>query len=194
MTHIHIRNQEERVVESSSGLQLAGGRPESGVCTRADKTAEPRKAYLVRMRTIGWPQQAAFIAHLDRRKKEAGYRSDLALADAAGISHTSISNWRRGRQRPSMEALHGVAEALGEPDTAHSLAELAGLVDPERFGLPRAKVRHDEGEELILNSGASPAQIKMMLERYHRKLDSARRDAVEDVRDQIELLRHQEEG
>lgn len=164
------------------------------VRTHAHVTARTDPLYVVRVRTNEWPEHTAFISHIDRRRRQAGFATWQALSYATGISHTTISNWRSGKQRPSMDKLYPLAEALGEPDTAHSLAELAGIVDAERFGRAGPAVKRDEGEELILNSGASPAQIKRMLERYHRKLDASRREAIEDITEQLDLLRERDSG
>lgn len=67
---------------------------------------------VVRVRTVEWPEHEAFIAHLDRLKHLRGYRYDIALAEAAEISHSSISNWRGRKQKPSPEAITGLAKAL----------------------------------------------------------------------------------
>lgn len=82
---------------------------------------------LVRVRTVEWPEHEAFIAHLDRLKRLRGYRYDIALAEAAEISHSAISNWRSRKQRPSLAAITSLAKAL---DTdPHDLAARAGVAE-----------------------------------------------------------------
>jgi transcriptional regulator with XRE-family HTH domain len=82
--------------------------------------------------TVDWPQRQDFMAYLEDLRKSRGYHTVLALAEAAGISHTTLSAWRNGRQRPSLQTLQDLADVLGVP--AHTLAEKAGIVDPARFG------------------------------------------------------------
>lgn len=80
---------------------------------------------VVRVRTVDWPEHDAFIAHLDRLKRLRGYRYDVALAEAADISHSAISNWRSKKQKPSSAAITALAGAL-EVDPL-DLATRAGI-------------------------------------------------------------------
>lgn len=82
---------------------------------------------LVRVRTVEWPERGAFIAHLDRLKDARGFRYDVALAEAAEISHSAISNWRAGKQRPSLTAIRKLAAALDVDQ--HDLAARAGVAE-----------------------------------------------------------------
>lgn len=82
---------------------------------------------LVRVRTVDWPEREAFIAHLDRLKDARGFRYDAALAEAAEISHSAISNWRSGKQKPSLTAITKLAAALDV--NAHDLAARAGVAE-----------------------------------------------------------------
>lgn len=102
------------------------------VRAHAHVTSSPAGPYGVRMRTVDWDQRAQFMAYLRDLRVRAGFRNDAALADAAGVSHTTLSSWRTGRQKPSLDGLQRIADALGVP--AHTLAEQAGVVDPARFG------------------------------------------------------------
>ncbi|MEU4570819.1 helix-turn-helix transcriptional regulator [Micromonospora sp. NPDC023956] len=79
------------------------------------------------MRTVEWPEREAFVAHLDRLKEQRGYRYDVALAEAAEISHSAISNWRSGKQKPSLTAITKLAGALDV--SAHDLAARAGVAE-----------------------------------------------------------------
>lgn len=68
---------------------------------------------VVRVRNLdNWPRED-FLNWLDREKDRANFKNDFELAEAAGISHSSISGWRTGRQRPSTVTLSKVAQALG---------------------------------------------------------------------------------
>lgn len=90
-------------------------------------TARARVPSLLRVRAIEWPEQEAFIAHLDRLKDARGYRYDAALAEAAEISQSAISNWRKGKQKPSLTAVVKLASALGVDP--RDLAARAGVAE-----------------------------------------------------------------
>lgn len=90
-------------------------------------TARVAVPNLVRVRTVEWPERDAFVAHLDRLKDARGYRYDVALAEAADISHSAISNWRSGKQKPSLTAITKLAAALDV--NAHDLAARAGVAE-----------------------------------------------------------------
>ncbi|MBG0560694.1 helix-turn-helix domain-containing protein [Actinoplanes aureus] len=79
------------------------------------------------MRTIEWPEREAFLSQLDQLKERHRIRHDSALAELAGISHTSISNWRNGKARPSTTAITRIASATEE--SARSLLTVAGLIE-----------------------------------------------------------------
>lgn len=70
-------------------------------------------------------------------------------------------------------------DGAGRPDAAD---ELRKLPEPPR----------SEAERLILSAPISGRQKKLVLERYHRKLEEGNRAALEDVREQIQLLRGEE--
>lgn len=104
------------------------------VCVRTRVTGRATAPNLVRVRTVEWPERDAFIAHLDRLKDVRGFRYDVALAEAAEISHSAISNWRSGKQRPSLAAIRKLAAALDVDQ--HDLAARAGVAE----GFARASV------------------------------------------------------
>ena len=81
---------------------------------------------LLRVRKVDWPEQAALIGRLDELKAREGYRHDSAVAEAAGISPTAISNWRNGKVKPSYASITAVAKALNEQP--NQLAALAGIL------------------------------------------------------------------
>jgi transcriptional regulator with XRE-family HTH domain len=81
----------------------------------------------------GWPQQD-FLAWLDSIKVQLGCRYDSQLAERLGIYQSNISSWRKGKQRPSMETIDAIADALGYEDH-RVLWVLAGLVHASRVGL-----------------------------------------------------------
>jgi transcriptional regulator with XRE-family HTH domain len=80
-----------------------------------------------------WPQDE-FLAWLDAiRDRKLKVSNDLQLAGRLGIGHSLISNWRNGRQRPSMDTLTKVARAVGEDP--RRLWVLAGVADASDVGL-----------------------------------------------------------
>ncbi len=119
------------------------------VRTRTRVTARAAVPNVLHVRTQEWPQQAEFLAQLDRLKERHGIRYDAALAEVAGISHTAISNWRLGKVRPSTAALTRLADALDEP--SHPLIVAAGIIQ----GMPAG----DDTIEL-------PAQLRRLVDLY----------------------------
>lgn len=102
-----------------------------------------------------------------------------------GALQTSYRGNILGRLERALRWKPGSVDAIlggGEPTL---LAEEPLASEPQR----------DENEQLILDSDwLSPAQKKMMLARYHRRIEASRREAAEDIREQIELLRHRDDG
>lgn len=160
------------------------------VRTRAHVTEEPELPYVVRMRTGEWPQQQEFMAYLEDLRKAKGYRNVTALAAAAGISHTTLSSWRNGRQRPSLESLQPLAEVLGVP--AHTLAEKAGVVDPARFGqaAPTIDELSDEIKMILddpeLSEDDRHTISQMLIDEFDRDEEARRQQQVARARTTVE--------
>lgn len=122
---------------------------------------------------------------LDSQRASAGYVTDFALAEAAGISHSTLSGWRSGRQTPTAKKLSVIAEAL-DIDPRY-LWVRAGLMTPEEVGLergaePAPPADPDEATRaLILNSSdldeAGKAEMLRMLDEQVRD-DAARRHST----------------
>lgn len=97
----------------------------------------------------------------------------------AGISHSTVSNWRNGKQRPTTEKLTAIAEVLGRPP--RELWVRAGLMAPDQVGLvdaPTPDAIPEEDEEsirLILESDA-PGHVKEELVREIRRLQRQHAD------------------
>lgn len=107
-------------------------RPAKRSRARTTETSRPSTNSLVHVRTRSdWPREE-FMRWLDEQRNRAGYVNDSALADAAGISHSTISGWRNGRQKPTQQSLTSAAEALGI-DPRH-LWIRAGLLTAEELG------------------------------------------------------------
>jgi transcriptional regulator with XRE-family HTH domain len=131
-----------------------------------------------------WPREE-FMRWLDEQRAQAGYANDFALAEAVPISHTTLSGWRNGRQRPTVAKLAEVAAALNL-DPRH-LWVRAGLMTAEEVGLPRDAEPEpladaDEAtRDLIRNSSAldeaGKQELLEMLDEQARA-DAARRHSL----------------
>lgn len=171
--------------------------------TAASATPRPRRQTVARQRRIAvytrridatyrvhvsdaYPTEAANEwAHLVRRITDRPGWSVARLARDSGIHRSTIFRWIRGDvQNLTLDSIRLVAEA-GEVDFLEALRVAATLVAPDAA----QRLERDEGEQIILNSNATVAQKKMMLDRYHRKLEEIRHAALEDLREQVELLR-----
>jgi transcriptional regulator with XRE-family HTH domain len=132
-----------------------------------------------------------FFVWYDRAKDRAKFAYDSDVAKAAGLSHTSISGWRSGRQRPNAQSLSAVARALGVPAKdawfhagLMSEADLAGESEPE------APYGPDQwGVDIIeTNSNLDPAAKARLIAIF---LEQERRDREEKerrLREQINLV------
>ena len=141
-------------------------------CVWANVHGDADLTTVVRVSTE-WPREA-FFREFDRLLAESDYRNECALAQAAGVSHTTISSWRSGRQRPSTKGLAAVARALGTV-TALELWELAGLVPPGTtldLGIPASTEI-----AMPLTIRKSPPELAELIELYNQ-LDDAGRHAI----------------
>jgi transcriptional regulator with XRE-family HTH domain len=129
-----------------------------------------------------------FGDYLARVIRDAGFTKPTHFARKAGIDPSLVFRWISGEQRPTLASLERIAPVLGVPQDT-----LVQAAYPGETGPPPEPPR-DPGEELILSSDATPTQKKIMLERYRRKLETGRRQALEDVREQIHLLRSERAG
>lgn len=135
---------------------------------------------LVHMRNRDdWPREE-FLAWLDEERDRAGFKHDLDLAEAAGISHSSISGWRNGRQKPSTPTLTKVAKALGKPPREVWLR--AGAMEQEDLGGHEPAADDRRAIQMIRDSKLSEPAKKMLIERYLEKVRRAERELREDLR------------
>lgn len=135
---------------------------------------------LVHMRNRDdWPRED-FLAWLDDERDRAGFKHDLELADAAGISHSSISGWRNGRQRPSTATLTKVAKALGKPP--RELWVRAGAPEADDLGGHEPAAEDRRAIQLIRDSKLSEPAKRMLIDRYLEKVRRAERELREDIK------------
>lgn len=104
---------------------------------RASERPPPREnvgtVLHVRKRT-DW-KRTEFFRWLDQARVRAGYAHDSALADASGVSHSTLSNWRNGKTKPTTGNLTKLARCFDVE--ALWVWKLAGLV-PDDVEAPRA--------------------------------------------------------
>jgi transcriptional regulator with XRE-family HTH domain len=137
-----------------------------------------------------WPRTDFFDWFDDVRKRlRPDLPHDYALAEAAGMSHSTISSWRSGRQRPTTAKLSDVAQVL-DLDPRHLWVH-AGLMSAEEVGLdpsaePGPLLDADEAtRQMIEGSNLSPekkAELLAMLD------EEARDDAAQRQRRYQRLL------
>lgn len=125
-----------------------------------------------------------FFVWYDQAKNNAGFTYDSDVAKAAKMSHTSISGWRTGRQRPNAQSLSAVAAVLKQP--AREAWARAGLLT--EADLAEAPVEDHWGVEIIkssarLDAGAKAKLIAIFLEQERRDREEKERR----LREQIEI-------
>lgn len=132
-----------------------------------------------------WPRDA-FFDWFDRVRPAAGFKNEYEFSRAAGISHSAISGWRSGRQRPSMALLSKVAKAL---DIAPREVWLkAGLVDEQDVAPASTRDDHEPAAadrraiQLIRDSKLSEPAKRMLIDRYLEKVRRAERELREDIK------------
>lgn len=125
-------------------------------CVQTDETEDTLELHSSCVSTRSpWPRDG-FLEWLDATKRRLNLPSDYAFARHIGIGHTLISGWRNDRQRPSIETLSRMAEALGEdPRTLWVLAGLAdaagvGLTDDQLAATRRTAERPQEFDDLLV--------------------------------------------
>jgi transcriptional regulator with XRE-family HTH domain len=146
------------------------------VRTNTQKTQETDTVMRV---STDWPREA-FFEEFDRLLAESDYRNEYALAQAAGISHSTLSSWRSGRQRPSTKGLAAVARALGTV-TALELWELAGLVAHGTAGVLGAAIT--AVAVMPAKPKTAPKELFELAELYEQLDEDGRRA----VRTQLEM-------
>lgn len=63
-----------------------------------------------------------------QKREAAGFRSQHAFADAAGVSRVQVQRWEAGEVRPDENRIPAIAEALRNVATYHETMEAAGYM------------------------------------------------------------------
>ncbi len=111
------------------------------------------------MRTpADWPREE-FFAWFDqeRSRLRADLPNDFAIAKAAGMSHTTLSGWRSGRQAPTMQRLASLAQVLGIDH--REVWVRAGLMSPEDVGLLQDGSVDAEAWSILLGELLASARV-----------------------------------
>ena len=88
---------------------------------------------------------------LDRAKAKANIESDYRLAKVLRITQSAVSNWRMGRNLPTIEIIESLCALSGD-----DAALMVALAEAERAKEGPVK-RMWEGMAARLSGGASPA-------------------------------------
>lgn len=132
-----------------------------------------------------WPRDE-FMEWFDRALRASRFKNEYELSRTAGISHSAISGWRKGRQRPSAATLTKIAEAL--EIGAHEVLRRAGALEAVVVEVPTAS---DDawGVQIIerstkLSREAKDKLIAIFLEQERRDREEKERR----LREQINLV------
>lgn len=92
---------------------------------------------LLHMSKTDWPECERFNRRLETLMREADprIRDRAHLSELSGVDQTQLSNWRRGKTRPSRESLRKIAAVLGVLPVYLYIA--AGLDEPADLGIER---------------------------------------------------------
>ena len=131
-----------------------------------------------------WPR-LAFFRWFDAQKQKAGIDQDSEVARLAGLSHTTISAWRHGKQRPSVWPLSAIARVFKVP--ARIAWAEAGLLTDEDL---REMMTPEELEGLdIIEATGLDRETKDRLKALHlANVARNKEDELRRVREQIDLL------
>lgn len=113
------------------------------------------------------------------------------LAELAGLHPSTLSNWKTGKQRPTLDKLSAIADVLGKP--RRDVWLIAGLVETEDVeSAGRAETAEEQwGEMLIRSSNLSEAAKERLLAVHREDMRRQRAEAERQLREKIELLADQ---
>lgn len=142
---------------------------------------------VVRMRTQeprAWNREG-FFRWLDRRitQIKPPIVDMQSLAGLSGVSHSALSNWRKGKYRPSLDSLSLLAGPL-QVNRETVWAE-AGIL-PEIEAAPSAEEQW--GEMMIRSSNLSDAAKERLLAVHREDMRRQREEAERQLREKIDLL------
>lgn len=126
-------------------VQRTGGT--SQLCAHKLSSDEAEDNRLLRVRNSDWPMEE-FCAYLSAKRDAAGFASDAALARAADIDPSLISNWRNGNAQPSRKSLDKLAPVLKV--RRMNLWIVAGIADEEDLTSPPPS-ELDDAPDVILD-------------------------------------------
>lgn len=133
-----------------------------------------------------WPRDE-FFEWFDRVLRASRFKNEYELSRAAGISHSAISGWRKGRQRPSAATLTKVATALDVG--AHEVLSRAGALEAVATMIPAEQDDDAWGVQIIerstkLSREAKDKLIAIFVEQERRDREEKERR----LREQINLV------
>ncbi|GAA1395302.1 helix-turn-helix domain-containing protein [Catellatospora coxensis] len=146
-----------------------------------------------------WPREEWF-AWFDRLVEDSEYPNEYQLARAAKVSHSAISNWRGGRQRPSTVSLRKLAGKLnvgehemlsraGDPNANISVALPAPAIGSYAHGTQvELSAEERAAVAMIEASGLSAPLKKRLIEDHLEESRRAREERERQLRSKIDLL------
>ncbi len=131
-----------------------------------------------------WPRESFFV-WFEAAKRAAGIENDSDVAKLAQLSHTTISAWRHGKQRPSVWPLSAIARVLNTK--ARIAWTQAGLLTEEDL---REAMTPEELDGLdLIEASSLDRETKDRLKVIHLAQTARdREDAMRRIREQIDLL------
>lgn len=131
-----------------------------------------------------WPR-LSFFDWFEAQKKKVEIEQDSEVARLAGLSHTTISAWRHGKQRPSVWPLSAIARVLRVP--ARIAWAEAGLLTEDDL---REMMSPEELSGLdMIEASNLDRDTKDKLKAIHlATVARNREDEMRRVREQIDLM------
>lgn len=165
--------------------------PPAEACDNADMRFDRDIASIVRVSTQAsgkhadsWPR-VSFFQWFDAQKKKVEIEQDSEVARLADLSHTTISAWRHGKQRPSVWPLSAVARVLRVPARV-AWAEAGLLTDDDL----REMLTPEElsGLDIIEASGLSREDKDRLKVIHLANVARNQDDEMRRLREQIDLM------
>lgn len=166
-------------------------------------TGQKKQDKNVRVRTQRPWRREEFFRYLEREITQAQppIPHVTRLAELAGLSPSTVSNWKNGKQRPTLDKLTAIANVLHKP--RRELWLQAGLVDaddvdagepedvdPRLDGLDR----NDPVVAHILGLDVDAEMKGFMLDRRRQQLAEQRERDLREIEREVEFWRERGRG
>jgi transcriptional regulator with XRE-family HTH domain len=131
-----------------SGSRVPAQRSSGAQQLRARKVSKARlrENMLLRVRNEEWPVEE-FNRYLTVHRDKVGFANDAALARAADLNASLISNWRNGKAQPSRQSLNKLAPVLKV--SRMNLWIVAGIAEDDDHASPPTEF--DDAPAVVLD-------------------------------------------